>query len=284
VTQGARNLSSLTGGDWAGFGLLLVSSASLYLAGMALNDAFDADIDQAERPDRPIPSGRIALSTARRLGFALLAGGIFFAAAASVSQRDYRPVATGAAIAAAVFAYDWGVKRTFVGPLGMGLCRFLNVLLGMSLSAEAWQTWHYVVAGGIGMYIVGVTWFARTEARPSNRLALALATVVGAGGVVLLVVFPRLTPAEGLVTAVRDDPRQWNVLWGLLGLLIAWRCVWAIIDPRPLLVQRAVRHCIFSLIMLDAVVTLAVAGFVPSILIMLLLLPTMFLGQFIYST
>jgi hypothetical protein len=66
--------------------------------------------------------------------------------------------------------------------------------------------------------------------------------------------------------------------------LIAWRCVWAIADPQPVLVQRAVRQCIFSLIMLDAVVTFAVAGFAPAILIMLLLLPTMFLGQFIYST
>lgn len=284
VTQGARDLSSLAGSDWAGFGLLLASSASLYLAGMALNDAFDVDIDRAERPDRPIPSGRVSLWAARRLGLLLLAGGIIFAAAASVNQSDYRPVVVGVAIGAAVFAYDWGVKRTFVGPLGMGLCRFLNVLLGMSLAAEAWQTWHYLVAAGIGIYIVGVTWFARTEARASNRLALALATLVGAGGVILLTLFPRLAPAEALVAAVRDDPRRWNMLWGLLGTLIAWRCVWAIIDPRPQLVQRAVRQCIFSLIMLDAVVTLAVAGFVPAILIMLLLLPTMFLGQFIYST
>jgi hypothetical protein len=74
------------------------------------------------------------------------------------------------------------------------------------------------------------------------------------------------------------------MLWGLLGTLIAWRCVWAIVDPRPRLVQRAVRQCIFSLIMLDAVVTLAVAGMAPAILIVLLLVPTMFLGQFIYST
>jgi 4-hydroxybenzoate polyprenyltransferase len=284
VTQGAMDFGALAGSRFAGFALLLASSASLYLAGMALNDAFDVDIDLAERPDRPIPSGRVSISAARRLGLALLACGIIFAAGASVIERDHRPAVIGAAIAAAVFAYDWGLKRTFVGPLGMGMCRSLNVLLGMSLSSEAWQSWHYVVAAGIGVYIVGVTWFARTEAQPSNRLALALATLVGAGGVVLLVLFPRLAPAETLVAAVRDDPRRWNILWGLLGTLIAWRCVWATIDPRPLLVQRAVRQCIFSLIMLDAVVTLAVAGLVPAILIVLLLLPTMFLGQFIYST
>jgi 4-hydroxybenzoate polyprenyltransferase len=284
VTHRARDLNSIAGSGLTSFGLLLVSSASLYLAGMALNDAFDVDIDRAERPERPIPSGRVRLDTARWIGLGLLASGVVCAAAAAISHRDYRPAVIGAALAAAVFAYDWQVKRTPLGPLGMGLCRFLNVLLGMSLSPAAWTRWNYFVAGGIGIYIVGVTWFARTEARSSYRLALLMATLIGAAGVAMLAVFPQVASAEVLTAAVRDDPRRWNMLWGLLGLLIGWRCAWAIVDPRPLLVQRAVRQCIFSLIMLDAVVTFAVGGFVPAVLIMLLLLPTMFLGRFIYST
>ena len=32
---------------------------------MALNDVFDAELDQEERPERPIPSGRVSLSAAR---------------------------------------------------------------------------------------------------------------------------------------------------------------------------------------------------------------------------
>ncbi len=32
----------------------------LYVGGMALNDAVDAKIDRQERPNRPIPSGRIS--------------------------------------------------------------------------------------------------------------------------------------------------------------------------------------------------------------------------------
>jgi 4-hydroxybenzoate polyprenyltransferase len=264
--------------------LLASTSACLYSAGMALNDLFDVEVDRAERPERPLPSGRVSESGARGLGFGLLASGVFIAAILSITEQRYRPALTAAFLAAAVFAYDWRIKRTPMGPVGMGLCRFLNVLLGMSLSPAPWATWNYVIAGGIGIYIVGVTWFARTEARSSNRWSLLLATLVGAGGVVMLALFPQVAEADELTAAVRDDPRRWNMLWGLLGLLIAWRCIWAIVDPRPLLVQRAVRQCIFSLIMLDAVVTFAVAGLVPAILIMLLLLPTMFLGQFIYST
>ena len=284
VTQHVTDLSSLDASAWVAFGLLLATSASLYSAGMALNDVFDVEIDRIERRERPIPSGRVSLSTGRGFGFGLLAAGVLIAGGLSIAEQDYRPAVAAAVLAAAVFAYDALLKRTLLGPIGMGLCRFLNVLLGMSLSPSPWQTWHYLIAAGIGVYIVGVTWFARTEASTSNRLPLALATLVGAAGVTLLVLFPRFAPPELLTLAVQQDPRRWNMLWGLLGLLIAWRCVWAIADPQPLLVQRAVRQCIFSLIMLDAVVTFAVAGFAPAILIMLLLLPTMFLGQFIYST
>jgi 4-hydroxybenzoate polyprenyltransferase len=284
VTHEAGRISSLAVGEWVAFGFLIAASASLYSAGMALNDVFDVEIDRAERPERPLPSGRISLSAARGLGFGLLAAGVFVALGLSIAKQDFRPGLTAAALALAVFAYDRAVKHTPLGPAGMGLCRFLNVLLGMSLSVIPWETWHYVIAAGIGVYIVGVTWFARTEARASNRLPLLLATAVGTAGVLLLVTFPRFVPAGSVIAAIQADPRRWNMLWGLLGFLIAWRCVWAILDPSPVLVQRAVRQCIFSLIMLDAVVTFAVAGFAPAMLIMLLLLPTMFLGQFIYST
>ena len=42
------------------FALLAAASCLLYLSGMVLNDVFDADADARERPERPIPSGRVA--------------------------------------------------------------------------------------------------------------------------------------------------------------------------------------------------------------------------------
>ena len=36
-------------------------------------------------------------------------------------------------MAISVLAYNTGLKRTLVGPLVMGLCRSLNVLLGMAV-------------------------------------------------------------------------------------------------------------------------------------------------------
>src|SRR6185369_13722580 len=48
------------GGNWASFVVLCVGATSLYVGGMFLNDAFDADFDRQFRPERPIPSRKIA--------------------------------------------------------------------------------------------------------------------------------------------------------------------------------------------------------------------------------
>ena len=47
---------------------LAAASMVLYASGTALNDVFDFEIDRAERPNRPIPSGQVARGTAAWLG------------------------------------------------------------------------------------------------------------------------------------------------------------------------------------------------------------------------
>ena len=64
------------GGDWKKFALLVVGSTLLYLAGMFLNDAFDARFDSEHRPQRPIPSGAVSVGTVFKVGFFLLFGGV----------------------------------------------------------------------------------------------------------------------------------------------------------------------------------------------------------------
>jgi len=46
--------------------------SSLYLGGMFLNDAFDADFDRQRRAERPIPSDVISLQAVWRWGLAWL--------------------------------------------------------------------------------------------------------------------------------------------------------------------------------------------------------------------
>src|SRR4051812_2156589 len=62
--------------DWPVFILLLGSSSLLYMAGMVLNDVFDVQQDTRERPERPIPSGRVPLGLALNLGWYMMIVGI----------------------------------------------------------------------------------------------------------------------------------------------------------------------------------------------------------------
>ena len=62
------------------------------------------------------------------------------------------------------------------------------------------------------------------------------------------------------------------------------RCVTAIVNPVAANVQTAVKHCIVTLIVLDAAVVLAVAGPMFALPVLALLVPSLLLGKWIYST
>lgn len=269
------------------FAALATASACLYLAGMVLNDFFDRHLDARERPERPIPSGRVSAGAARTLGFCLLGAGLAAGGAASLLAGETRSVLVALALAAAIVAYDGWLKRTPLGPLAMGACRSLNVLLGMS-AAPAWHPMYWIVAAGIGTFIAGVTWFARTEAAESHRGQLSLALLVMLAGIGLLAWYPRwytaaIDSVSQPVYAVRAGDR-WHWFWGLMAVMIGWRALRAIIDPLPVYVQGAVKQCLISLIVLDAAVCLGVRGPYYAAAIVAFVLPAMFFGRWIYST
>jgi 4-hydroxybenzoate polyprenyltransferase len=268
--------------------LLAVASGSFYLAGMVLNDFFDRDIDARERPERPIPSGRISPRFAQNLGGALLGLGLMTGCAAGLMTGSVRAATVATVLMVAVVLYDFKLKHTPLGPLGMGSCRTLNVLLGMSAATESLQAIHAVAALGVGTYIAGVTWFARTEATESHRGQLALALLVMLSGIGLLASYPQwatdnVSPVSQPVYALNTGDR-WYWFWGLMGVMIGWRALRAIIDPMPVYVQSAVKQSLISLIVLDAAVCMGVRGPFYACAVVALILPTMFLGRWIYST
>ncbi len=262
--------------------LLMTASSLLYIAGIVLNDVFDLETDRRERPERPLPSGRISLAGASRLGWRMLMLGVVLGAAAGFFTGHLRPGIVAALLATCILLYDAWLKRTPLGPVAMGACRMLNVFLGMNAVDAPLTTANWLVAGGIGVYVAGVTWFARREAERSSRLQLALATVIMALGIALLAWFPSWS--DRLLPLVRTDPHRWLLLTTVLGLLIVWRCVWAVIEPTPIRVRIAVAQALLSIIMLDAVVCYAVRGMPWAVMILLLLVPAMFLGRWIRST
>jgi geranylgeranylglycerol-phosphate geranylgeranyltransferase len=56
--------------------LLFVVVTLVTAAGNVINDYFDVDIDQVNRPDRPIPAGRVSLPAARAYAVTLFLAGI----------------------------------------------------------------------------------------------------------------------------------------------------------------------------------------------------------------
>ena len=55
---------------------LIVALSLFYVAGMYLNDAYDAEIDARERPERPIPSGQVSAETVFAAGFGMMVLGL----------------------------------------------------------------------------------------------------------------------------------------------------------------------------------------------------------------
>jgi 4-hydroxybenzoate polyprenyltransferase len=263
---------------WLSFVLLLLSSGCLYCAGMVWNDFFDIDQDRKERPFRPIPSGRVPRARAGRLGAGLLLMGVGLAVLAGVSASAWNwvPTALALALVAAILLYDAWLKRTWAGPLGMGSCRFLNVLLGVSV-AEGAAPWSVHAASVVGLYIVGVTWFARTEARASKQSTLAAAALVMLAALLLALPMPLwLQPPEA------SSP-LFPYLLAALGLLVGIPAGEAVVHPAPAQVQAAVKRAIMGLVLLDAVLATALAGSI-GLVILLLLVPALYLGKWIYST
>ncbi|MGI5244098.1 SCO3242 family prenyltransferase [Dactylosporangium sp. CA-139066] len=151
------------------------ASVLLYWAGMAANDWADRDVDAVERPQRPIPSGRIAPGTALGVAAGLTAAGV--AAAGLAGGR--KALAVAVPLAGAVWAYDLGLKSTPAGPAAMAACRALDVLLGASggrLRRAAWP------AATVFAHTYTVTALSRSEVDGATP-ALPKATLAGTAAV-----------------------------------------------------------------------------------------------------
>jgi 4-hydroxybenzoate polyprenyltransferase len=274
------------------FVLLLLASSCLYCAGMVWNDYFDLEEDKRDRPFRPLPTGKVSLRAAARLGTALLAAGVAFAALAGAMGDGYRtaPLVVAILLTGAILLYDAWLKRTVLGPVGMGACRFLNVLLGLTVMSGGLTVGGVFLALVVGLYIVGVTWFARTEATVSNKGQLiGAASVVLTALVVALAVPVLLKPAprdvSSLLGFVRVGLGQvlFPYLLVALGFYLAAAGVNAITRPVPERVQAAVKRGILGLVWFDAILAAALAGTV-GLALALLLIPATVLGRRLYST
>lgn len=257
------------------FVMLLCASVCIYWTGMILNDYFDRDVDGQERPSRPIPSGRIPAAQALKLGVMLNVVGLGLAACVGPGSLQIAVLLT-----ACVWLYDGALKKTPLAPVLMGSCRFFNVMLGASTSTAGVLSWcpHNYVALGLGIYVCGLTWFARQEAKTSARAQLIAASFVINAGLATLLGFVIYTPRNA------ESETSLFVL-AVITITIVRRLLRAISQPKPALVQTAIKTMLLSLIMLDATLVLFATG-TPAlaITVALLMVPALLLSRWIPMT
>ncbi|MGW7293051.1 SCO3242 family prenyltransferase [Streptomyces xiamenensis] len=178
------------------------ASVCLYLAGMALNDFADADLDAGERPERPIPSGRVDAFEALGLAAALTGAGLTLSAVAG----GKRALRVAIPLTATIWTYDLWAQRTAAGPAVMALARGLDVLLGAGGDPRRAA----LPALAIAAHTAGVTTLSRGEVHGATR-ATATAALAATG-----------TAAAATATALAGPRRRPGDRWAVAASLAGY--------------------------------------------------------------
>jgi len=237
--------------------LLCISTAGLYGGGVVFNDVFDAELDKLERPERAIPKGIVSLKEATMLGVILLLTGIISAA---IVSEIAGLLALSIAFAALIYN-KWSKHNAFFGPLNMGLCRGLNLLLGISIVASAIPEWWFIAIIPI-IYIAAITVISRGEVHGGGRKTLYFAALLY---LMVIVSILLLSDSKG------------TLWWTLIFLLpFAWIIFSALIKAIritvPKNIGKAVKAGVIALILMNAAWA-AAFGAIGLAFIIILLLP-----------
>jgi len=216
---------------------LILATIGLYGGGVVMNDVFDAELDAVERPERPIPSGVVSVGEAARLGVFLLVAGIFCGYLVSPMSGV---LAFATAMAAVV--YDkWAKHNAFFGPVNMGICRGLNLLLGVSIIPELVGAYWFLGLVPV-VYIAAITMISRGEVhggRRSTMYAAAVLYLLAMGSILYISILRSETvPAVFFI-----------VVWAFMVFV---PLSGAIRKPEGRMIGRAVKAGVLALILMNA--------------------------------
>lgn len=267
---------------------LFVSAVMAYWAGLILNDVNDLEEDRKHRPDRPLSSGRISPVVAGHVATGMTISSLAMVAVTLLYHRADKQWMLAALFCnvmlwLSIRLYNSSAKLTFFGPLLMGACRSFNILaIGYGMLSVYWEKEFSSVtrfpnslvayAIAVGVYICGLTVYARREEQASSQFTLAFGALLELVGLIVIGLLPIWTTSRDFSWRLPADS-AYPVLIGLIGLTILNRAVIGVLHPVPRKVQLAVKHAILSLIMIDAAVVLMFAGTWYGVGVVLLLLP-----------
>jgi 4-hydroxybenzoate polyprenyltransferase len=255
---------------------LVLASGALYSAGMVWNDYYDREVDAHERPDRPIPAGEISETAALLLGTFLLLSGLGLAA-----WHGLRPLLVAAALAAAILLYDASMKSTPFGPLSMGVCRALNVLLGLS-AGDIQQLRLGLLPLALGIFTLLITQLSRHEvfgAAPERLRGTLIGLSALAGAVGLAWVGLAMLSLAGWPSVVMAAAVFGYVLWRGRQLFVPLES-----DVTPGKLGRAIGGGILMMPALDATFVAASGLPLAAAAVLAFTLPALLLKRWYYLT
>jgi heme O synthase-like polyprenyltransferase len=199
--------------------VVAVAIALFYTAGMILNDLLDYEVDRRERPERPLPSGRVSRRAATAVAVALLAAG-----EALLMHEGLEPALAGLGLIALIVLYDTWHKGNPLSPVLMAACRAVvyvvaALAVAATLPGELWGA-----AAMMLVYVVGLSQVAKAESSgiaarwpvvavlapaaywakelPSVEVALLLAAFVAWAAYALWLVLARRRIGAGVVRLI----------------------------------------------------------------------------------
>jgi 4-hydroxybenzoate polyprenyltransferase len=214
---------------------LMLALSLFYVAGMYLNDAFDAAYDRQHRPRRPIPSGEVKASTVFSIGAALIGFALLLLLALGLSSNGtgLRGFAGGLTLTVAILVYDVWHKGNPVGPVLMGFCRGLVYLtVGASIAGALPRELLWSAAMAL-CYLIGLTYAAKQEdlTQPGRFWPLAFLAApfayglpIAVNSVVGLIVYAALLAAAVYALSFLVRPTRANIP-RVVSVLIAGICL-----------------------------------------------------------
>lgn len=276
ILVGMATVSSLafTLTSFTQFLLLVTISVLLYCVGIVLNDLYDFDIDKKERPNRPLPSGKIS----RRSAIVLVA--IFSTLALILSlQVSFSTLVISSILFSVIFGYDKYLKNTHAGPFTIASARVMNILLGTSVSLRSVDSYSQIVTLTFVLiitfvYVSLIGFISRYEVHgfsDNTKLLLPPAIVATVISSIILFTLMGFFKLESLIILS---------LFSFI-MIISFSRIYRRDSGRT---QQIVRNMILSIIVLDSTFLTGIIGIELGLVVLTLMAPLLVLANKMYMT
>ncbi|MFZ0252698.1 MAG: UbiA family prenyltransferase [Nitrososphaeraceae archaeon] len=276
ILVGMATVSSLafTLTSFTQFLLLVTISVLLYCVGIVLNDLYDFDIDKKERPNRPLPSGKIS----RRSAIVLVA--IFSTLVLILSlQVSFSTLVISSILFSVIFGYDKYLKNTYAGPFTIASARVMNILLGTSVSLRSVDSYSQIVTLTFVLiitfvYVSLIGFISRYEVHgfsDNTKLLLPPAIVATVISSIILFTLMGFFKLESLIILS---------LFSFI-MIISFSRIYRRDSGRT---QQIVRNMILSIIVLDSTFLTGIIGIELGLVVLTLMAPLLVLANKMYMT